>query len=230
MLRMKQYIWMNKAEFLLIALIPAGGLAVIWFFTALGNALSAQHSILIFGGLILPLMAGAIALFSSMGQILLTYDQSVKLGRTRRETVACLLGLSLLKSFSAFLISWVLCLAEESAAGSFWPLFFPDAERESLFLHIFPLWGQAVAAVVCPLAGIACGALIHRFGRKAFWVIWFIWTAGFLWIGNMDHDRFDHLLRAMGISLLPLALAVSGLLLAGLLFWGLWYLLHAAIK
>lgn len=227
---LKQYLRLNKMDFLLLALVPAGGLLLLELAHALGNGLSGDHAVLYLGGMVFPLIAGGLAFFAAIGQVTLTYDQSVKLGRTRRETVTCVLVLCLIEGVFAFAAAGVCTWVEGLLGDYFWPALYPDALPELLFRNIFPLWGQALAAMICPLAGLASGALIHRFGRRAFWVIWFAWMAFFLTVSNVDHDRVDQLVRGLGLDLLPVLLWAGGILLAGLTLWGVRYLLHAAVK
>ncbi len=227
---MKKYLSVNWKDFLLMALLPAGGLVLLELFHALGNGLSGDHAIIYVGGLLFPLLAGGMALFSSMGQVTVTYDQSVKLGRTRRETVACVLVLCLVESAFAFAAAGVCTWVEGLLGAYLWPALYPDALPELLFLNFFPLWSQALAAAICPLAGFGFGAMIHRFGRRAFWVLWCLWMAVFLGMSNIDHDWVDRILRTADISLLPLVLAAGGVALVALLLWSLWYLLRAPVQ
>ena len=53
---------------------------------------------------------------------------------------------------------------------------YPDLSCEIDFLPYLLKWGFPVILLLC-VGGIFCGALLLRFGKRAFWVLWTIWMA-----------------------------------------------------
>ena len=58
-------------------------------------------------------------------------------------------------------------------------MIYPDVEKEMELLPWLLKAGIA-AALALATAGAFCGALVLRFGKKAFWGLWFLWMFGFL--------------------------------------------------
>lgn len=94
--------------------------------------------------------------------------------------------------WSYFIVSWLgnlggvlILLVFAGAEKLLWAAAYPRMEGRGLNL----LSGIAKFGVPLSLAitivGIFAGAMLLRFGRKAFWVFWVIWMAGFVLVPRM---------------------------------------------
>ena len=74
--------------------------------------------------------------------------------------------------------------------------------------------------------GIIVGALIQRFGRKGFWVVWGFWMVLAFSPQFLGWEVFDRVSRSLPM-LFPL---LAGLFVVGLLLWSVWSMLHAVVR
>ena len=218
---MGSYLRICRRDWIWLAVILAA-LPVAWQAVLAVIALVMKQAILpAMGCIMFPIIAGILILAVGLGNMLFLYDLSLKLGRTRRATVAGLLGYGLLQALAVMLAGWASGQLEEVLTYRLWPLMVPNIGIDRS-LDIFPLWALLLVAVGCALAAIVIGGLIHRFGRRAGWTIWGIWMVMIFGQGYLDLGWLE--------KLVPALLWGGGVLLAGLLLWAFRYLLHAPVK
>lgn len=138
------------------------------------------------GTLLGGVIAGIVSLLVSVFSLGILFNTQVGMGCTRRRffisyyLVGCTMNLLLV----LFLI--LLCAVESALCARIYPGMGTEFD-------LMPwLWKAGIpAALAIPAAGGFCGALILRFGKKAFWALWCVWMFVFLGVPNISNAVED---------------------------------------
>ena len=168
------YISLNKRTIYGSFVFPAAVFAVVELIYAVMLGIFKQDSIFLFLSAALPIgTAGYMAIllmYHSYG----LFEQSIRMGRTRKETVPAILGYGLLYSITLMAWAELFVLLDTLIAYKLWTAIVPE-----LFIFgdwmLIPLWGVALMGIAAPLLGFALAALMHRWGKTGFWVLWAGW-------------------------------------------------------
>lgn len=175
------------------------------------------------GVLVCPLLLLVVAVLLSLLLIashgVLSFEQAVRMGMTRRTALRLFLGLSMAQTVALFATGAVLVVLEQLLGRYVWPLLSPGVELKN-FLTVVPWWGYLLALGGCLVAGVVAGAGIQRYGAKFGWGVWVLWMGWFFLYDQLPWKRWAQ-------SLLWPAVAV---LVAALLIWSIWSYLHAVIR
>lgn len=122
-------------------------------------------------------IGAAIALFAMMDRFNGGFDTAVKMGETRRSYLWAAFFTTALELAVMIGFLWLLRLIETG----FQNLFFPGVTVEvdtTVWLQDVKL----VLGIVIFVIGLLSlfGALLHRYGRKAFWGMWVLWMFAFI--------------------------------------------------
>ena len=109
-------------------------------------------------------------------QISICFNLQVSMGSTRKQFLISWFAVLAVESVAAVLLLTALCLCE----NRLYSMWYPNMKNEVDFLPYLIKYG-ILAAVAVTALGSCCGALVMRFGKKAFWTLWIIWMV--LWIG-----------------------------------------------
>ena len=243
--QVKGVLRLNLDDLAVHAGVLGGLFLVVHVITALAVRFSGEGSSLMLSGVLLPVVGAFVLLIISVGHVLLTFDQAVRFGRTRRRALALTMGQILIESAFVTALAAGLTWLERTFAPALWlklsgrhvihwgvdGMRIPEgmqAEyevlwRDILFIEDFALdwWVPPLILLLGAAAGLVVGAVVQRFGKWGAWSLWALWM-GFFLIFNRLPWRTHEVVN----WLVPL-LAVIGV--AGLL-WSVWSLLHATIK
>ena len=179
-----------------------------------------MHTILLISSLILPLAAGILSLIINVLHPVATFETMVRYSVSRRKALTCTVVNMAFETAAAFALALVLAQAERLIALA-WQRVFPGLEIDLDLYSAIPLWGVLLAALGTVLAGLICGAILQRFGRRGFWILWGLWMAVIVLQGVIPwHEIF-----ALP-WLIPCLMAVLLLLAGG----AVWSLLRASVK
>lgn len=120
-------------------------------------------------------MAGVYLFVMVLVQIRIYFNLEVSMGCTR---AGFLVSFYLVNAAGTLLGAGFLTVLE-AAENALDGLLYPGLEREVDLLPYLLKWGVPAAVAVPMLAGFM-GALLIRYGRKAFWVLWGLWMFGAL--------------------------------------------------
>lgn len=123
------------------------------------------------------IIVGITSLLTGIFSVGIHFNVQVAMGCTRKNfffsyyIVNCIMNLLLV------LLLILLCITEIR----FCKVIYPGVEQE---VNLLPWLIKAgiPAALAISAAGGLCGALVLHFGKKAFWVLWFLWMFVFLGI------------------------------------------------
>lgn len=147
-------------------------------------------------------------------------ENAILMSRTRKSYLAAHYVVNLVYSAVMVAFAWVLGLAEKGFCALVWPGVSLQVSMTSWFTLPVALMIVIVGVILASFVG----ALISRFGRRAFWVLWTLWMFGFLVVPRMmGTENKNTLLGMIGqeafrwINMLPLTawktLGAAGLLL-----------------
>lgn len=216
-----------------------GAFLVIQFIISVVMVLIRPEESILISGTILP-FAGAFSLFAlTQRLVLVTFQDGVRMGRTRRQMLGLTLALigadALLVSLSALLLPWLertLCIrlwallarrpgaavmVEAPGGGQLWD---PSYDTGLLRVEDFGLdawWLAPLILLAGLLLGFLLAALTQRLGPRSYFL------PSILYLYLIFGPRAEWL-RDVRL-LLPAAL-----LLAAGLAWSLWSLLHAPVR
>lgn len=160
---------MGRTEFLQYgAILLAGYLLglVLCFFLSRG-----EGKYVTLGTLVAAIFAAFIHFLGSVFSFVGEFNMGISMGTTRKELV---------RSYALFLFVQILLLeivlvlfgmAEKALLAGMMP---QGELRFDLTAYMKPGYLIAIAAVTM-VAEIFCGAVLLRFGMKAFWVLWAVW-------------------------------------------------------
>ena len=168
------YIALNKRTIYGSFAFPAAIFLITEIVYAVMLGIFKEDSTFLFLSAALPIGTAAYMAILLMYHSYSLFEQSVKMGRTRKETIPAILGYDLLFGVTLVAFAELLALVDIIIVYKVWGAFIPN-----LFIFgrglIIPIWGVALMAVGAPLLGFAFAGLMHRFNKGAFWVIWGCW-------------------------------------------------------
>ena len=223
---LRRYLRLNWRE-LAWAMGALTGLLVLWEGVLAVVTLAVRaDGIAVVGNIVLPIIAWFVALAVAIGHTITLYPLSLKLSRTRRETVGGVLLFVLTEGLLLQALAWALGQLEGLLARQVW-VRLAGSRLEFEQVDFLPLWGLLLVAAGCALLGFAIGALLLRFGRRAGWTVWGLWMAVCLFTSYTDWGE-DSLTVGIVTNRVTLwSLAALGI---GLLLWSLWELLRAPVR
>ena len=218
--------------------------------------LCGAHSAPLLSGIILPIAAAFLILFTTLGHMS-TFLQALRFGQTRRRALGLVLAMCVLEGAAWMALSALLAWIERTLLPALWLLLsganqlvwgevpptpepsliagnaewqaFLEEFRATLYLDSFALdwWWFLLLPVAGLLAGLILGAFLQRFGARGGWILWMIWMV--ICLGPQlvgENVFFIGQWDPFGPTAL-IALAVFTPL-AGI--WSVWSLLHAVVK
>lgn len=187
---------MGRTEFLQYgAILLAGYLLglVLCFFLLRG-----EGEYVTLGTLMAATFAAFIHFFGSVFSFLGEFNMGISMGATRKELV---------RSYALFLFVQILLLEivlvlSGMAEKAMLAKMMPGGElRFDLTAYMKPGYLLAIAAVMM-VAEIFCGAVLLRFGMKAFWVLWAVWMISAVLLPRLlDNGRLSVLWNRLGLAL-----------------------------
>lgn len=132
-------------------------------------------------GLALGTLTGGIAaaifiLVVSTAQIAVCFNLQIAMGSTRKQFLGSWFVVEMTEAVAAAMLLTLFCFCEERL----YLMWYPEMEADPDILPYLIRFGIPAAVAVAAL-GNFCGALILRYGKKAFWALWAAWMV--LWIG-----------------------------------------------
>ena len=142
-----------------------------------------------------------------------SFNLEVSMGCTRSRFFVSFYVVSLMGVLLCVPLLLLIYLAEKMLYSSVFPDFVSTVD---LFPYILKI--GSLAAVVIPMISVLGGALLLRFGRKAFWGIWAVWMTGSLGIPHILDLAKETPDSAWGgfISILHMVSGNAWFLIAGL--------------
>lgn len=101
------------------------------------------------------------------------FNMQISVGCTRKRYFVSHLLANLAGCLTQVILLIGINLAEKALYARIWPW---RADEMSFLPYMFRY--GALAAIAAALIAEFCGALLLRFGRKAFWVLWALWMFG----------------------------------------------------
>lgn len=243
--QVKGVLRLNLDDLAVHAGVLGGLFLVVHVITALAVRFSGEGSSLMLSGVLLPVVGAVALLIVSVGHVLLTFDQAVRFGRTRRRALALTMGQILIESAFVAALAAGLNWLERTFAPALWlklsgrhmihwgvdGMRIPEgmqAEyevlwRDILFIEDFALdwWVPPLILLLGAAAGLVVGAVVQRFGKWGAWSLWALWMIFFIIFPRLPwrtHEVVNWLIPLLAV------IGVVGLL------WSVWSLLHATIK
>lgn len=212
---------LNSRDFI-IPPILLGGLFLLWEIieTVILLAVRPDSSAAMVGAF-LPVVGGFFAVIACAANYTVGFEMLLRTSVTRKSALLGTVSLTVLETVYALGLGWLMGRLDRVIARAWTNL--PWVERVDVDFS-FPLWGLAAAAAVITLLGLGTGAALQRFGRTAFWILWAGYMLAVVFMNQIDWDFLfagDRLL-----STLP----VIGMCAVALGGWGIWSLLHTAVR
>lgn len=235
---LKKIIGLNLDDLLLYLSVEAGVFLLTQIIIGAVMAISKPMDGILISGIILPIIAGLLALLAGVTHVTVTFDQALRFGQTRHRALGLTVGVMGVETAFALALAALLSVVERYlgppvwawlAGRGHWVVDYPGdlGELEDcLVLNSFNLnwWWYPVILLIGLGVGLIGGALIQRFGTKGAWVLWGVWMAACFIPQLLGGEVFaigDWNQAMIGAS------AVLGI---GCLIWSLWSLLHAVVK
>ncbi len=235
---LKKVIGLNLDDLLLYLSVEAGVFLLTQIIIGAVMAISKPMDGILISGIILPIIAGLLALLAGVTHVTVTFDQALRFGQTRHRALGLTVGVMGVETAFALALAALLSVVERYlgppvwawlAGRGHWVVDYPGdlGELEDcLVLNSFNLnwWWYPVILLIGLGVGLIGGALIQRFGTKGAWVLWGVWMAACFIPQLLGGEVFaigDWNQAMIGAS------AVLGI---GCLIWSLWSLLHAVVK
>lgn len=195
--------------------VCAGVLAGFFLLSLLPSILFSTPPFMI-SGLILPIVSAFLILIYSLGYSGFQFSHLVRLGCTRRRSLALTLGCAAAVALFCMALSALLA-GVEGLLVSIRRDVPPNTEIFSL-----PLWAWFVIPLAAMAAGTLSGTILHRFGKNGMWALWALWMV----ICLLPQAIGDYLARLSDLAFLGSIGGVGALLAFG---WSIWYLLRAPV-
>lgn len=204
-------------DFALCAGVLAGFFLVAHIVTAVVLAFFSDGTSLMISGMILPIVSAFLILIYSLSYSGFQFSHLVRLGCTRRRSLALTLGAAAAVALFCMLLS-ALFTGVEGLLVSIRRDVPPNTEIFSL-----PLWAWFAIPLAAMAMGALCGTILHRFGKKGMWALWVLWMSVCL-VPQVFNSYLDRLpdLTLPGIA--------SGAALFLAFCWSIWYLLRAPVR
>lgn len=156
-------------------------------------------------GIILTVFYSALSIMTGVGNY---FNMEISMGCTRKEFFISYFMVSFIWNVVGVVWLSLLCIAESSLAR----LAAPGVKQEVDFLPY--LWeGGIPAALAIPMIAGFLGALVMRFGKKAFWIMWAVWmilVLGGPRVADAMEEAPDSLYGNIGTALASMVKAVPG--------------------
>lgn len=227
---LKKLIRLNASDYAVAAAVAAVPFLITQVVTALVMVLVKgdwqDFEGLSLSGSILPITCGFFTVITSLSNVGLTFELSVKFGCTRRRALAHVAGMLATQAALAFGLAAPLIVLEQKALPHLWAAVRGVPGPLPTEVISLPLWLLPLIAAGCLIAGMFFGALIQRFGHKGSWVLFGIYMACLI----VPQVLPDGLWDSPYTMLLPaLLITAAAVLLAGFA-WSIWSLLHASVR
>ncbi|MDO4323760.1 MAG: hypothetical protein Q4C61_14680 [Lachnospiraceae bacterium] len=167
-----------------------------------------MESYLTLGTIVGGTMAVFFIVIMIMSSIGIYFNVEVSMGCARKHFFGSYFIVSLIECLLGMGCLILLCTAEN--AGN--TILHPGMKNEIDFLPYLLKW-SVPAAVVLTVFSLLCGALMIRFGRKAYWILWAIWMAAVLGLPKITDamsDAPDSVLGRLGNAVGAAVKAVPG--------------------
>lgn len=135
----------------------------------------------IMGILVLVIVNGILVMVG----ISIYFNTQVSMGCTRKDFFISFYASEILWSVAGLAMLILFNVLDDKLSA----LMYPQMKNEIILLPYLLKWGLPVAVAVILVGGL-CGALVMRFGRIAFWVLWGIWMVGCV-LGPQIADAAD---------------------------------------
>lgn len=226
-------------DFALCAGVLGGFFLVTHIITAAALSFFFDGTSLLLSGILLPIVSAFLILIFSLSYSGFQFSHLVRFGCTRRRGLVLTLGCTAAVALFCMGLSALLTGLERLAAPALWQaitgcegvyygvdglVLLEDFASNALFVEVFtlPLWGWFSIALGPAAAGVLCGTILHRFGKKGMWVLWAIWMS-VCFVPQIVGDYLNYLPD------LTLVGGVSGAALVLAFGWAVWYLLRAPV-
>ena len=218
-------------DFALCAGVLAGFFLVAHIVTAVVLAFFFDGTSLMLSGMILPIVSAFLILIYSLSYSGFQFSHLVRLGCTRRRSLALTLGAAAAVALFCMLLSALLAWLELSLAPSLWQAItgcdgvyygrdgwvaLDNISPNALFVELF------VMPLATMAAGVLCGTILHRFGKKGMWALWALWMS----VCFVPQILDSYLDRLPDLTLLGIGSGAALVLAFG---WAVWYLLRAPV-
>ncbi len=164
------------------------------------------------GTMLAAVIEAIISLFTGVISMGICFNLQVAMGCTRKRFFVSFYLANVIKNLLITLLLLFLCAVETGLCK--W-IYSGMGSELNLSLWILKLGVPIILAVSA--VGSLCGAILLRFRRKGFWVLWFLWMFTFVGVprimGAPDGTLFGEL--AGWISRTAQAVPVNGWILAG---------------
>lgn len=180
---------------------------------------------------LLPLVAGFLSLVICGIHSNVTFEFMLRYSVTHRKALAGTLGCMAFETVAAFALAGVLMVLEQPIVR-LWLRILPeirpgrgsyDAMRIVPMHIMLPIMAAAAVGVI--LVGLIAGAALHRFGRKAFWVLWAICVGSGALSSAIPWERiFNGTFFGGGAIVVGVVLLLAGTVLS------IRHLLHASVR
>lgn len=193
LLKLKNLIRINQDDLKLFAGVLGVVFLLVHVVTAFAVKFSGEGRSLLLSGAILPFVAALLVLIATAGHVYTTYLHGVRMGQTRKGSMALMGGIALFEGVFAMILSAALNALERAFAPSFW-MWLAGAERvvigrESMVVYPqgyvrgdtsllaiedFSLaWHWWLLLLLGGMAlGLIIGAVLDRFGSKGATFLW----------------------------------------------------------
>lgn len=217
----KKVLKLNCRDFI-IPPILLGGVFLLWEIIEAVIVLAVRpDSSAALGGVFCPVVGGFFAVIACTANYTVGFEMLLRTSITRKGALLGMVCTMVLETVYALGLGWLMGQVDRLIARAWTAL--PWVERVDIDFS-FPLWGLALAAVVITLLGLGTGAALQRFGRTAFWLLWGGYMLVVVFMNQIDWGALfagDRLLAALPV------LGVCAVALGG---WGIWSLLHTAVR
>lgn len=218
---------LQKSDFCIVALAEAGIWAGIMAIMGILYCFFRDPDLLALGipGIGVFAMAVICSLICSVSRVWLEFSLGIQMSVPRRRMVAAELALNL--ALGAEL------LALAALLNGLWRVLYASrmpAEDVLDIVGTIPAWGWLAAWLLPVGAGMLGGALVLRFGRKAGWVMYFVFL-GLCWMPTLLDDALETqpLVRAAWDAIFPLLPVLGPAAAAAAILAAVPLLLRAAI-
>lgn len=165
---LKRQLYINRKDFLLALAIPAGmGVFLTGVLVCLGIFTGETENFPPLGGIGFYFGAGLYGLIMAVGCSGVHFNMALKMGAVRRRYLLASAIIIWGTCFALLLLGNLWSFAEKGLAAL-------AGIRLDVVLYVGPHWA-ALAALAITIIGGWMGALLMRFGKVGFWVIWALW-------------------------------------------------------
>ncbi|MEG2206169.1 MAG: hypothetical protein RRY03_05790 [Oscillospiraceae bacterium] len=166
----KEFILRRKSLLTLWAII--GGIWLAFYLLVLAVVVIAKADT--YMNLSMPICAMLslfVILIDNVSYFSIEFEQAIRMSRTRKGYLASTCLFDLVQGLSCVLLLAVFALIDNLVYG----VFFKSLPLDAEYINVFTMenLGYAVGAIVALICiSIFIGALLQRFGKAAFWVVW----------------------------------------------------------